>query len=56
MIRSAIATLSAVSRSVIEFSALLIEIRVVWRRARSAFETSVTSPLERKNVRMTRSS
>ena len=54
--RSAIATLSAVSRSVIEFSALLTEMRVVWRSARSALATSVTSPFERKNVRMTRSS
>jgi hypothetical protein len=48
--RSAIETLSAVSRSVIEFSALLMEIRVVWRSDRSAFATSVTSAFDRKNV------
>ena len=55
-IRSATATLSAVSRSVTEFSALLIEMRVVCSSARRALATSVTSALERKNVRMTRSS
>ncbi len=54
--RSATATLSEVSRSVIEFSALLTEMRVVCRSARRALATSVTSAFERKNVRMTRSS
>jgi len=41
---------------VIEFSALFTEIRVVCSSDRSELATSVTSALERKNVRMTRSS
>ena len=56
MRRSATATLSAVSRMTIAFSCGIVPSRRRSRIDRTMAETSFTSPFDRKNVRMTRSS